>query len=70
VVALLEQIKISEKTIVRLEEELHEALDGQEAHHERNEELVGQLEVKDNEIMRLTDAMTGLAEAVGPGCYR
>ena len=69
VVALLEQIKMNEKTIARLEDEVQETRAVQELLQERNDELAGQLDGKDNEIIRLTDAMSRLAEAVCLGCY-
>lgn len=66
VTPLLEQIKMNEKTISKLEEELHESQAEQEAQKERADDLLHQLDAKDNEILRLTDAMTRLADAVRP----
>jgi chromosome segregation ATPase len=61
---LVEEIKACNKTIGRLESELHEAVERLEIENERSRELQDQLEIRESEISRLTDELSHATEAV------
>jgi hypothetical protein len=67
---LLDQIKAGDKTIARLEAELHEAQTRLEIESERAADLGSQLQARESEISRLTEELGQETEAVGQDVIR